>query len=273
MTNATMQSKIVNLMRQSRQASRLYASVRHIDANHLTELARIQSEEWRVANDSLCKSLGEVLKRPSSRHMGQEVLLLTEHHRDEWRIAEKELHQGHKNLCRAIEQSDYVASTVIASTLVRWKARKEAQQAVYDELLQLIKACRVTPISEKDLTEQDSSSANTLCSSEDQTSGQTSSDNKGIPSVPSTGDLDQGRLNQLAENSGVGASSRLASRSSSPGLKRTDDSSRTHNSSPTNSPHTTKSQTDKSRNSIVPPKYDRSAERLTGKIIPLNRAR
>jgi hypothetical protein len=248
MTNATMQSKIVNLMRQSRQASRLYASVRHIDANHLTELARIQSEEWRLANDSLCKSLGEVLKRPSSRHMGQELLFLTEHHRDEWRSAEKELHQGHKNLNKAIEQSDYVASTVIASTLVRWKARKEAQQAVHEELLHLIRTCRVTPTSERGFTEEEASSSFVSSSSSSGSRAIASGEEKTHPVFSEDRlDHDYSDDNQLAKVSTPGTGTRSNS-----------------------SPDTPKAETFKSE-TARPNKYESPNKALSGKIIPINR--
>jgi hypothetical protein len=161
MINATVQSRILNLLRQSRQAVRLYASVRHLEASPVSQLAKVQSEQWRLANEQLCKQLGNLLRNPtnggnqttnltSNNHvpttqtLGQVIKQIREEFRQAWRQTEHELHETHLQLGKAVDRADYITSAILSKDLVQLQARKEAQSAVYEELTSLLRSCKIS---------------------------------------------------------------------------------------------------------------------------------
>ncbi len=137
MQNETFRSRVVKLIQKSRKAVRLYTSVGRGAARH-PEFTETQVQEWKEVNNELLRSLMEAVENPGSRKLVSDIFALRDRFYTEWRMAETELHNKHKDLIFVVENGDFVKAVNLGRRLIVLKARVQATQAVHHELQELI---------------------------------------------------------------------------------------------------------------------------------------
>jgi hypothetical protein len=153
MEDSTIRSKITALLRKSSHAVRLYSSVdgvllsssSKVDTRIIDNLAQSQSKEWKYANETLCSALSKLLKFQKTGEMTSELLAIAELFKEEWRDMERDVHRDHRVLERVAIHGDYMQAALVSMELVRFKARRDAYAAVHEEIVALIRSCRIIP--------------------------------------------------------------------------------------------------------------------------------
>lgn len=142
MEDQTFRSRLVELMKKGRKATRIYSSIhkgidpasRHIDS---------QTEQWREMNSELLRLLSVALDRTNNRKLAVDVQVMRDRFEQEWRRAADEMQSEQARLLTAAQNGDFIRSAVLAEKLVAVKARFQAAQAVHHEIVDVLKKSRI----------------------------------------------------------------------------------------------------------------------------------
>lgn len=166
MDNSTFRLRLVQLMKKSRKALRLYSSVGVVGgaagslAGNLgteslragmggsgpsdrglqrssTELSELQVAEWRDVNSELLRALSATASVVALRRVINEVVVLRDRFHAEWRSLESRVYQDQRALIDAATHGDFIRAALLGRTLVACKARMQACHAAYEELQDL----------------------------------------------------------------------------------------------------------------------------------------
>ena len=145
MEGDTFRSRLSRLAQKSRKALRLYTSMGQVRAQDRkgSEYAEKQINEWREVNAALLQELTTMLSQPHSRRLAAEVYALTDRLYGQWRFAEAEQNEKHKELIISAERGDFIKVAQLANDLVCLKARVQATQAAHHELLEVLQRSKV----------------------------------------------------------------------------------------------------------------------------------
>ncbi|MCB9030667.1 MAG: hypothetical protein H6619_06405 [Deltaproteobacteria bacterium] len=145
MNDQTFHSRLVELLKKSRKATRLYSGVSK--SKRGTAYAESQVTEWKNVNHQLVTSLSAALDQPNANKtnkLANEVALILDRFLKEEQSSELELKQKQKKLIQSAENSSFVQAATLSQELVTLKARVQALQAVHHELKSVIRKSRVT---------------------------------------------------------------------------------------------------------------------------------
>lgn len=137
MEEHTLRSRLSELVLKSRKALRLYTSMLR-NTKSADSYSDMQVEEWRNVNAELLKQLSFTLESRSRRQLVAGIFHLRDRFYNEWRSAETDLHQKHKELLSGAERGDFVAVANLSSGLISLKAQVEAYQAAHHEIQNII---------------------------------------------------------------------------------------------------------------------------------------
>lgn len=150
MDEGTFKSRLVDLLKKSRKAIRLYEGMGRSGSGLQSVLADAQAAEWRNLNSELMQDLVTALDEPSQKRLAIDVFAIRERFSSIWHKSESELLRKQTDLLSAAKNGDFVRSTLLSNELAVLKARVQAAQAVHHELSDVIKRSKVS-IPEDDL--------------------------------------------------------------------------------------------------------------------------
>lgn len=133
MEDATFRTRLVELMKKSRRAVRMYGTV----VSHgepVSRFAESQTEEWRNVNSELLRLLSAAIDQPSQRRLLSDVIAIRDRFEQDAHIADREINKMQERLVAASQVGDFVKAAVIACDLVQLKARSQAAQAAFTEV-------------------------------------------------------------------------------------------------------------------------------------------
>ena len=144
MENETFRVRLAKLLQKSRKALRLYSSIKRNDHTRAAEFREMQVQEWREVNSELTRKLEISMQNINARQLARDVFSLRDCFYCDWRTAEAELHQAHKDLISAAESGDFIKAAHVSLRLVALKARVQACQAGHHELQSVIDQGKVS---------------------------------------------------------------------------------------------------------------------------------
>lgn len=143
MDGETFRSRLSRLAQKCRKALRLYTSMGQMQSGKASEYAEKQINEWREVNAGLLQDLTGMLSQPHSRRLASEVYALTDRLYGQWRFAEAEQNEKHRELILSSERGDFIKVAQLANELVCLKARVQATQAAHHELLEVLQRSKI----------------------------------------------------------------------------------------------------------------------------------
>jgi len=134
MDEGTFRSRLVELLKKSRQAVRGYERVERSSHDEGNRLIATQAEEWKRVNSELLRELSLALNSPSGKRLTSDILSIRERFSLVWRQSESDLLRKQTELLQAARSGEFVKSAILSSELVILKARVQATQAAHHEL-------------------------------------------------------------------------------------------------------------------------------------------
>lgn len=156
MQKDTLKIKVASLLRKSRQAVRLYSSLSRFerdDKNDSAEFQDMQTQTWLQVNTELQNQLSRLVSIDSNKRLVNDLFALRDHFYEEWRGSEAKINVMQKESIQALERGDYIRVAVLARSLIKFRATKEASEAVSHELSRILKSCK-RDLSAIDLTKE-----------------------------------------------------------------------------------------------------------------------
>lgn len=142
MEDQTFRSRLVELMKKSRKAIRLYGSV-YRGGEPSSRFAESQAQEWKNTNAELLRLLTAALDQPGQRQLTIDVISIRDRFEQEWKTVEEELQKLQSKLVSVSQHGDFIKAALLSSDLVVLKARFQAAQAAHHELDDIVRKCRV----------------------------------------------------------------------------------------------------------------------------------
>jgi len=140
MEEQTFRSRLVELLKKSRKASRLYSGVGRTRRG--SAFAEVQAAEWLSVNNALVVQLSEALEDPSSTRLTASSLTLLSNLLTQSQLCSDELANKKQRLVSIAESGDFVQTALLSKELVATKARLQALQAAYAEVKGVVKRAR-----------------------------------------------------------------------------------------------------------------------------------
>ena len=138
----TFRSRLVDLMKKSRKAIRLYGSV-YRTGEPSSRFAESQANEWKTVNSELLRLLSAALDHPNPKQLSSDIVAIRDRFEQDARKAEGQLHELHTRLINTSENGDYIKAALLSTELVVLKARMQAAQAAHHELADVVKRSKV----------------------------------------------------------------------------------------------------------------------------------
>ena len=138
MDRETFFQRLSLLVQKSRKAQRLYSNMGRVTSES-SPYSESQIEEWRSITAKILRQLLEIVDRPKSKTLVQDVAIVCDSFHQTWRSSETELHKAQRELISASERGDFVRAVSLAEQALVLKARVQATHAAYHELSDLLR--------------------------------------------------------------------------------------------------------------------------------------
>ena len=143
MEDETFRTRLVELLKKSRKAIRLYGTVVRNPRDPSSAFNETQAQECRAVNSELLRLLSAALDSPSIRKLTGDIFVIRDRFQQEWSSTEAEMVAKQQALSFTVQHGDFVKAALLSNELVVLKARFQATQAVHHELNDVIKKSRV----------------------------------------------------------------------------------------------------------------------------------